>query len=72
MNIEQGSLLKCYVAHPDGNFTVGRTYKVNSYQVGVSSVRIRIRDNKRQRRDFNLLETSRNYLWNYFSPIGKL
>jgi hypothetical protein len=64
--VEIGTKLICIRPHKDGFFTVDATYKVNAYQVVGSYAGVRIRDNKRERKDFNFILGSRNYFWNYF------
>lgn len=61
-----GAPVICTVLHPDGNFTIGKSYKISSYQVVGKGAGIRIRDDKRQRRDFNFIPTSKNFIWDYF------
>ena len=56
----------CIQEHPDGNFTEGGIYKVSAYRILGKYAGIKIRDDKRQRRDFNFIETSKNYFWDYF------
>jgi hypothetical protein len=61
-----GTLIVCINEHPAGSFTVGKTYRISAYQVGRKYAGIRVRDDKRQRKDFNFTPTSNSYLWNYF------
>lgn len=73
--LEVGTLLQCKKPHEDGNFTIGKTYKVNAHRYrsvpgGVEYVGVRIRDDKRQRKDFNFIPTSKNYIWKYFKSVG--
>lgn len=69
--LEIGTQIVCIAKHQHGNFTVGATYKINAhksytYQGGVEYAGVRIRDDKRQRKDFNFIPTSKNFIWNYF------
>lgn len=57
--------LTCILSYEEA-FTIGKTYKISAYQVLGKYDRLRIRDDKRQRRDFNFIPTSKNYIWNYF------
>lgn len=73
-NLPIGTRLRCRIVHEDGDFTAGRIYKVNAYRCRnvagkVEYFGVRIRDNKRQRKDFNFIPTSKNYIWNYFVRI---
>lgn len=58
--------VRCIQEHPDGNFTVDRVYTVGSYRELGKYMGVRVRDDRRQRKDFNFLETSKNYFWDYF------
>ncbi|MMZ45227.1 hypothetical protein D3C76_403860 [compost metagenome] len=73
--IEKGTLLICTVPHPDGDFTRGKVYKVNaiskSKKYKGTYVSIRVRDDKRQRKDFNLIPTSKNYIYSHFFVMVK-
>jgi len=66
-----GLELICIKDFPDGDFTIGNEYRINAHRVksvpgGVNYVGFRIRDDKRQRKDFNLIPASKNYLWRFF------
>ncbi|MNP04854.1 hypothetical protein D3C76_967880 [compost metagenome] len=63
MTVPVGTLLICIQSHPDGLFTQGQIYKVNA--LGKRGG-VRIRDDKRERKDFNYIPTSKNYIWAYF------
>lgn len=67
--IEAGSTLYCHTKPPFGRFTVGKTYKVASRTSGVGMIqtpRLRVRDDYRERADFNFCRESRNFLFKYF------
>mgnify|MGYP007135336205 CR=1 FL=1 len=71
-----GTLLVCIKPHPDGFYTKGKIYKVvsyrkHSYQGGWQYAGVRLRDDKRQRKDFNFIPISRNYIWKYFRLIER-
>jgi len=63
--------LMCIKEHPDGDYTVGKKYTVvdirKMVEVSDKYTSVRIRDNKRERKDFNFNPASKNYLWRYFS-----
>lgn len=66
-----GTILVCIQAHPDGRYTVNDTYKVNAYQVVENYTGVRIRDDRRERKDFNFIPSSKNYVWKYFKVLGE-
>lgn len=71
--LPKDTLLECIVAHEDGSYTVGkRTYRVASHQVVGNYAGIRLRDDRRQRKDFNFIPTSKNYIWKYFKLVKEM
>jgi len=65
--LPKGTSVICTAEHPDGDFTRGKRYRINAHRTsGVGYAGVRIRDNRRQRKDFNFIPDSRNYLWKYF------
>lgn len=65
--VAKGEIVTCIKKHPDGIYTVGKDYKINSYQVVGNYAGVRIRDDRRERKDFNFIPTSRNYIWKHFT-----
>lgn len=71
--IKKNTRLICKVAHPHGNFTVDNVYKVDSHRLrdvpggGLEYAGVRVRDDRRQRKDFNFIPESPNFIWDYFS-----
>lgn len=68
--VTKGESIVCIKDHPDGHFTVGKEYKVNAYQLVGSYAGVRVRDDRRERRDFNFIPTSKNYFWKHFNTGG--
>lgn len=68
--VEVGEILICIKKHEDGIYTLDKEYRVASYQVWEGYAGIRLRDDKRERKDFNFIVTSKNYLWKYFKLSG--
>lgn len=64
--LEKGTKLKCIKSHPDGVFTVGQIYKVAAHRMSKGYIGVRIRDDKRERKDFNFIADSKNFIWEYF------
>jgi hypothetical protein len=64
--LPKGTELICIKEHPDGSFTIGESYKVNAHRVKGAYIGIRIRDDKRERKDFNFIPESKNFIWKYF------
>lgn len=64
-----GDEVICIKEHPDGHFTLNRIYKINAYQVVGKYAGVRIRDDRRERKDFNFIPTSKNYLWKCFKLV---
>lgn len=64
----KGSEIICIKEHPDGHFTVGKVYKINAFRTKPGYCGVRIRDDKRERKDFNFIPSSKNYIWKHFRP----
>lgn len=70
--VRRGTVIECIKpGHHAGSFTVGNVYKVNAYQVGGKYAGVRIRDDKRERKDFNFKVGSNSYFWDYFRVLPK-
>jgi len=67
--VEKGTIIRCIKEHPDGHFTVGKKYKINAYRVTAHYAGVRVRDDKRERKDFNFIPASKNYFWDYFRVV---
>jgi hypothetical protein len=67
-DVPTGTYLVCIKAHPAGDYTIGKVYKVvpSNPKFRMRTNQVRIRDNKREKTDFNFSEISDNYLWDYF------
>lgn len=61
-----GTEVICIATHEDGHFHVGQIYKVNAYRLLGKNMGVRIRDSKRERKDFNFIIGSKNYFWKHF------
>ena len=70
--VVKGTEIVCIKEHPDGHFEVGEKYKVNAYRMFGKYIGVRIRDDKRERKDFNFIKSSKNYFWNYFQVVKKV
>lgn len=66
LQVKRNQKLKCIAEHPDGVFIVGKSYRINSFRFLGKHMSVRIRDEKRERKDFNFISTSKNYLWKHF------
>lgn len=69
LSLIPGTELQCLQTHPDGYFKVGDIYKVCGYRTTEKYRGIRIRDSRRERKDFNFITASKNYVWKYFTRV---
>lgn len=67
--VDVGTIIECIAEHEDGIFYVGELYKINAHQVVGKYAGVRIRDAKRERKDFNFIPTSKNYFWKHFKVV---
>jgi hypothetical protein len=74
-SLQVGTRLECIEVHEDGFYTVGEFYRVNAHRYrsvpggGLNCAGIRVRDDKRERKDFNFIPTSKNYIWKFFRLV---
>jgi hypothetical protein len=59
--------VRCLKAHRDGKFTIGKSYKISATRETNGTISVVIRDDRRERLDFNFIPRSRNYFWRYFA-----
>jgi hypothetical protein len=69
MPVKRGEVIVCVKEFPWGHFIVGEKYRVSCFRMQGRYMGVRVRDHKRERKDFNFLVESNSYFWDYFDRV---
>lgn len=65
--VEPGMKVVCiHGEHHSAFFTVGKEYTINRTRVWDNYAGVQVRDDKRERKDFNFIPDSNSYFWKFF------
>ena len=68
--VKKGMKVECIAGeHHSAQFTVGKIYKVTRTRVWDKYAGVQVRDDKRERKDFNFIPDSNSYFWKYFKLV---